>query len=282
MFNQNSFRHRLPKGQGHHQPVKRWLFFHPMNLTESLIGLGRPVAYYPNLAKLIGVKETVFVCQLCYWDGKQKDKDGWIFKSQDDIYNETGLSFKEQRRIRAELVQSGLLEEREDRPEHRVYYRPVHWRLNAIWDVAQEQNPDEFGNCPKIGQVPNGQVPNGQVAGAQRSLRSTESTTETTPKEFSEKLRTARMVNVWQRWMTHRRGFKKPKSWLQLFNDQIEWLENYDEPTAFEIISFSLRNGYQGLLPPRQGTANTKSDSQKKHWTEIELQHLTQEFTDTK
>jgi hypothetical protein len=254
-----------------------------MNLTESLLGLGRPVAYYPNLAKLIGVKETVFICQLCYWDGKQKDADGWIFKSQEDIYNETGLSSKEQRRIRADLVKSGLLEERGDRPEHRMYYRPVHWRLNAIWDVAQEQNPEEFRTAGGGGHVPDGQVPDGKVACAQRSLRSTvstETTTETTPMEFSAKLRTDRMMNVWQRWMTARRTFKKPKSWVQLFNDQIDWLENFDEPTAFEIISLSLRNGYQGLIPPRQDGPRSKQigSEAKKHWAEQELEALNRQL----
>ena len=36
----------------------------------------RPVAYHPRLATVIGVKETVFVCQLLYWDGRGARKDG--------------------------------------------------------------------------------------------------------------------------------------------------------------------------------------------------------------
>ena len=72
-------------------------------------------------------------------------------------------------------------------------------------------------------------------------------------KDLPVHLNTARMVNKWQVWMTHRRAYKKPSSWLTLFNEQIEWLAKFEEPEAFEILSSSIRNGYQGLFPPKQG-----------------------------
>ncbi len=76
------------------------------------------------------------------------------------------------------------------------------------------------------------------------------------PEEIPVKLRTQGFSNAWKRWMTHRRAFKKPKSWAALFEDQMEFLQRYDAPTAEEIIRHSLRGGYQGLFPPRQGSQN--------------------------
>lgn len=70
-------------------------------------------------------------------------------------------------------------------------------------------------------------------------------------KELPPHLNTARMQNKWTVWQTHRRGLKKPKNWLLLFNEQVEWLTKFDEATAFEILSASIRNGYTGLFEPK-------------------------------
>jgi hypothetical protein len=70
-------------------------------------------------------------------------------------------------------------------------------------------------------------------------------------REFSEKLKTSRVIHKWQVWMNVRRGMKKPKDWSVLFNEQIEWLEKFDEPTVFEILSASIRNGWRGLFEPK-------------------------------
>lgn len=82
--------------------------------------------------------------------------------------------------------------------------------------------------------------------------------------ELPSHLNTARMQNKWQVWQTSRRGHRKPKSWPVLFNEQIEWLSKYDEPTAFEILSASIRNGYQGLFEPKGKVASKPESNQRK------------------
>lgn len=74
--------------------------------------------------------------------------------------------------------------------------------------------------------------------------------------EFPDKLKTPRMMAKWGAWMNHRRAFKKPKSWVAMFNEQIRWLSQYDEPTAVSIITKSLMNGYQGLIEPKTPPIN--------------------------
>jgi hypothetical protein len=60
------------------------------------------------------------------------------------------------------------------------------------------------------------------------------------------------MREAWAKWMKHRRGYRKPGGgWEAMFNEQVDLLEQYDELTTFEMVMNSLRNGYQGLFPPK-------------------------------
>ena len=122
-----------------------------MKLSECLNKIGRPVAYYPRLAKFIGsVKTTIFLCQFLYWEGKQKDKEeGWIFKTQKEITEETGLSRYEQEFARRELKQLGYLEETHKSIPRKVHYR-IKWdKFNDDWGrwIETQEFPDEDNKC---------------------------------------------------------------------------------------------------------------------------------------
>lgn len=58
-------------------------------------------------------------------------------------------------------------------------------------------------------------------------------------------------VTAWRRWIEIRKGMKKPKSWPALFNSQLEWLAQFGPRVAAEILNQSVRNGWQGLFPPK-------------------------------
>ncbi|MBV8886132.1 MAG: hypothetical protein JO235_19355 [Chroococcidiopsidaceae cyanobacterium CP_BM_RX_35] len=84
-----------------------------MKLSTFLRELGQLVAYYPKLAKITGsILANLFLCQMYYWQGKQEDPTGWIYKTQADIEAETGLSRTEQETARRLLRQRGLIKER--------------------------------------------------------------------------------------------------------------------------------------------------------------------------
>lgn len=56
----------------------------------------RPVLYNPDLAKALkSVKASILLSQLLYWNGKGKDIN-WIYKTIQEIYDETALSREEQ------------------------------------------------------------------------------------------------------------------------------------------------------------------------------------------
>jgi hypothetical protein len=72
--------------------------------------LRRPVAYQPILAKAFGsVKLALMWSQLYYWSDKTKDPEGWVYKSRTEMFEETGLSSKEQINARDLGVKLGIL-----------------------------------------------------------------------------------------------------------------------------------------------------------------------------
>jgi hypothetical protein len=125
------------------------------------------MTYYPSLAQLVGLKESIFLCQILYWSprGRHEKGEGWIYKSAEEMQIETGLSYKEQIRLRRALVKRGLLEEMHVRAEHRLYFRVSAERLDALGEDFQ--SPQDFhrehltngkvppdqratGTCPKV------------------------------------------------------------------------------------------------------------------------------------
>ena len=105
-----------------------------MKIGEAIQDLGRPVAYFPRLAEMIGVKECIFLSQLIYWTGKGSHDDGWIYKSQDEWLEETGMSNDAQRTARRNLKKLGLIAEKNKKLEHRIYYQADIDTLSELWD----------------------------------------------------------------------------------------------------------------------------------------------------
>ena len=95
------------------------------SLSEALKRLGRPVVFIPALARIIGIKEAIVLAQLVYWTPRSRNEQGWIYKSAEDMEEETSLTYREQCRVRKSLRSRGLIEERFKREEHRLYFRVI-------------------------------------------------------------------------------------------------------------------------------------------------------------
>lgn len=158
-------------------------------LTAAIKKLGRPMTYYPGLARLVGFKESIFLCQLVYWTPRCAASEkglGWIFKSVEEMEEETALGYKEQIRIRKSLVEQGLINEDYDRETHRLYFKVAVEKLDSLAEhlpdghmpkgkVAHDQQGD--GTCPKV----SSHLPKGQIDKGSRDY--TEITTEITQGE---------------------------------------------------------------------------------------------------
>lgn len=86
--------------------------------------LRRPIAYHVVFARISGgVTSGVFLSQLFYWADRGKDPNGWIYKTQDEWEEETGLTRWEQETARKRLKKRGILEEKRAGMPARLHYR---------------------------------------------------------------------------------------------------------------------------------------------------------------
>jgi len=105
----------------------------------------RTISYHPKLATVLGVKECVFVCQFLYWDGKGKLRGDWIYKTQEEITEETGLSRYEQETVRKRLKRRGILEEDLRGIPARLHYRLDFGKLS---EAIEKAYPDQDAATP--------------------------------------------------------------------------------------------------------------------------------------
>lgn len=243
-----------------------------MRLDEHLSNLGNPVVLYPGLVKAFGRNEALFIQQLSYWKGRGSDKD-WVYKTAAEWEDETTLTKKEQMRVRKKLRELGVVEERHDRMNHRMYYKLCTNELDLIYkskmgfrEVTNGNLPPEAGDQKSLPEVPSG-----NQAGDQKSLRkdtenTTENTTERTPltplqgvlKNLPPEFNCIEFVTAWQDWVEHRKEIRKkltPRGIKMNANLFAKWGVN----KTVAAIQKSLRCGYQGIFDPKEETPPDRS-----------------------
>lgn len=93
-----------------------------MNLISLLAE--KPIAYHRPLVKKFGIVPGIFLGQILYWQGRGA-KPEWIYKTQKEMQDETGLSRCNQETARKHLIAKGVLEE-----ELRGIPATLHYRVN--------------------------------------------------------------------------------------------------------------------------------------------------------
>ncbi len=113
---------------------------------------GNPVVLYPSLVKIFGLKPTLLLCDLLYWTPRgrhEKAVEGWIYKSAEELEEETGLAYQEQYRARLELVEMKVIETQYERAEHRLFMRvdiAQLTRLTACGKACAKEE-EHLSNC---------------------------------------------------------------------------------------------------------------------------------------
>ncbi|EBS2232026.1 replication protein RepO [Salmonella enterica subsp. enterica serovar Middlesbrough] len=85
--------------------------------------LDRPIAFQRSFIRLdIGVAAALFLSQMTYWTNRSDD-DGWVYKTQEEWEEETGLSRYEQEGARKKLRSIGVLLEKRKGVPARLFYK---------------------------------------------------------------------------------------------------------------------------------------------------------------
>lgn len=117
-----------------------------MRPSESLKIAGKPIAYYPQLAKPLGsTNASILFSHFFYWHDKTENPLG-VYRTAEEIELETGLSVQEQRTARNKLKERGILIETEKRIEHRIYYK---LDLDAFDDLMLQHSRNAESTAPK-------------------------------------------------------------------------------------------------------------------------------------
>ncbi|MGE8653481.1 MAG: hypothetical protein ACN6NV_06995 [Acinetobacter gandensis] len=94
-----------------------------MSHYSTLKGLGRAIAYFPQLGIHLGNPLAgIFLSQLIYWHDKTDNELG-VYKTSEEWLMETGLTYRQQATARTLLKNLGILSETEKRLEHKLYFK---------------------------------------------------------------------------------------------------------------------------------------------------------------
>jgi hypothetical protein len=124
----------------------------PLQQAIEAILTDRPIAYHAVLARALGsVTAGILLSQLLYWTPRAQDQEGWFWKTQEEIYQETALSRREQETARRVLLDAGLLEERRAGMPAKVHFR-VNMRKLGELIGAHVGRPSSSGSPDRRGQ----------------------------------------------------------------------------------------------------------------------------------
>ena len=109
-----------------------------VNRAVIMKALNGPIAYYKPFAHVVGdVCAGVFLSQMFYWHDKGHDPDGWVYKTQKEIEDETGMTRYNQETARRKLVALGILEETRKGLPATMHFRLDLGRLFALMEAEE-------------------------------------------------------------------------------------------------------------------------------------------------
>lgn len=165
----------------------------------TLKQIGQAVAYYPSLTKKLGsVNASILLAQFIYWHDKTAHPLG-VYKTQDEIYDETGLSRKEQETARRILRKLGLITETYKRSEHKMYFL-FHPDVFDEWFENEALPESDIRECTKRAvALPESDIPEctkGAVAMPKSDIRYIHKNTHKNTKENTSSESRAKKTNV--------------------------------------------------------------------------------------
>ncbi len=203
--------------------------------------LKRPVAYQPVIAKAIGsVKLTILWCQLYYWSDKTNDPEGWIYKTRQDVFNETGMKRKEQETARKIGEKLGVLECIVRGMPPKVHFKIDEERMIELIERYLVENPSE-------------------------RIVKTLTKEQEKPKKQDNEIQLPGWLDkeAWNEWQQYRKEIKKKLTPITI-KQQLKFLEK-NKSDHIEIINTSISNGWTGLFPiKKQYKSQTNYTQDKK------------------
>lgn len=128
----------------------------------NALKVARPYPYYPIFSIVFKDEQIgIFISDMLRWEGKGEDKDGYIWKTYEELLSETGLNRKKVQRISKILTKMGVLDVVRKKPvksasEASVMHYRINWNiLNTILESHEiinsyKNQADNFLICKQV------------------------------------------------------------------------------------------------------------------------------------
>ncbi len=177
------------------------------DVMQSLL-TDRPVAFHPMMARILGgIHEALFFQQIAYWSGKGRSAD-WIYKTAEEMREETTLNRYQQDKARAGLRRLGVLSEERRGLPAKMYYRvewPVVFRLLRAASQIVEGEQTSSSRVGKPASLPSAD----QIADRKQTTKSTSEITKEEETPETKLPKTLEELEAWERKMEERRRWIK-------------------------------------------------------------------------
>lgn len=101
--------------------------------------LDRPIAFQRAFVTLgVGITGALMLSQAIYWSNRTDDKDGWFYKTMEELEADMGMTRSDQESARKKLVTVGALPEMKKGVPCRLFYRV---NIDAIRTNLSAENP---------------------------------------------------------------------------------------------------------------------------------------------
>jgi hypothetical protein len=232
----------------------------------------RPIAYHASLAKAFGSATAgILLSQLLYWMPRSTDEDGWVWKTREDIYEETALSRYEQESARKVLRDAGVLQEQRMGMPARMHFRVNMKRLtemlasyweegNGIRELSDDSDDSQLGeNQPTSwggSRQPVGGIPTNLKGENQPTAPYiTETTTETTSETTTTKggvVAELKDLGI-SKSAAYRMTDRHPLEYISEKIEQVRWLQENEPHKVDKNPAGFLRRAIEEDWPPPLG-----------------------------
>lgn len=223
-----------------------------MKLSESLAAVGHSFPYYPKLCPVVGgVKACIFLCAV-FWRS-YAEHDGWMQMSIEKLTEQTGLTPWEQREARSRLRSLGVLEERENRLAHQMFYRINCEALDMHFDSSGMDQAISRSEETSPARLPNPHSPElGNLTPTDKGKRPGKDPDKTKQQPPIPEALAAHpgIEEAWAMWAEHKRQKRDPITPLAA-KLRLDELVAMGGERAVAAIRHSIACGYKGIFEPK-------------------------------
>lgn len=122
-----------------------------MNQSIQMIKLieamnDQPIAFNKHYVFIgCGINGALMLSQLVYWTSRTKNADGWVYKTQTEWTQETGLTRTEQENARKKLLELSFIKEKKQGVPCRVFFRVERENLyKALVEYSETLDCSQF------------------------------------------------------------------------------------------------------------------------------------------